>query len=222
MLTRITDWKILCVYIHVYQITKNWGPGRYNSLCHADNRRYFSGLSLMWNQREAHMFYLVREVGKVGHVLAEKWLICWEMINFTMINEFKYGQTWKILPSPLNLSLYNPFKFKIAGQTFNSLKQFLFSEFVNGNGSLFTSSVISFIAERPAAVMLSSPDNKAFLWLNFNSDNIIYRELSERFLYVNDWLYCFYIQVTWLFITVSTALGILWDSNSLNFNVVVP
>ena len=36
MLTRITDWKILCVHIHVYQITKNWGPGPYNSLNHAD------------------------------------------------------------------------------------------------------------------------------------------------------------------------------------------
>ena len=27
-----------------------------------------------------------------------------------MINEFKYGQTWKIWPSPLSLSLCNPFK----------------------------------------------------------------------------------------------------------------
>ena len=26
-----------------------------------------------------------------------------------MINEFKYGQTRKICPSPLSLSLYNPF-----------------------------------------------------------------------------------------------------------------
>ena len=70
-LTRITDRKIPCVYIHVYQ-TKNWGPGPYNSLRHADNRRYFSGLSLTRNRREAHMFYLVRKVGKFGHVLAEK------------------------------------------------------------------------------------------------------------------------------------------------------
>ena len=103
MLTRITDRKIPCVYIHVYRITKNWGPGPYNSLRHADNRRYFSGLSLTRNRREAHMFYLAREVGKFGHVLAEK------KSNFTMINEFKYGQTWKIWPSPLSLSLYNPF-----------------------------------------------------------------------------------------------------------------
>ena len=44
MLTRIADWKIPCVYIYVYRITKNWGPGPYNSLRHADNRRYFSGL----------------------------------------------------------------------------------------------------------------------------------------------------------------------------------
>ena len=29
------------VYIQVYQITKHWRPGPYNSLCHADNRRYF-------------------------------------------------------------------------------------------------------------------------------------------------------------------------------------
>ena len=45
---------------------------------------------------------LDKGVGKFGHVLAEK--------NFIMINKFKYGQTWKIWPSPLSLSLYNPFK----------------------------------------------------------------------------------------------------------------
>ena len=72
MLTRITDGKILCVYIHVYWITKNRGNGLYNSLLDTDHRRYFLGLSLMQNQREAHMFYLAREVGKSGHVLAEK------------------------------------------------------------------------------------------------------------------------------------------------------
>ena len=27
-----------------------------------------------------------------------------------MINELKYGQTWKIWPSPLSLSLYSTFK----------------------------------------------------------------------------------------------------------------
>ena len=58
--------------MHVYDIIKNWEPGPYNSLCHANNRRYFSGLSLMRNQREAHMFSLAMEMGKFGHVLAEK------------------------------------------------------------------------------------------------------------------------------------------------------
>ena len=42
MLTRITKCKILCVYIHVYRVIKNRGPGLYNSLRHADNRRYFA------------------------------------------------------------------------------------------------------------------------------------------------------------------------------------
>ena len=28
-----------------------------------------------------------------------------------MINEFRYGQTWKIRPSPLSLSLYSTFKY---------------------------------------------------------------------------------------------------------------
>ena len=49
-LTRITDQKIPCVYIYVYQIVKNWGPGPYNSLCHVNNRRYFPGLALAQNQ----------------------------------------------------------------------------------------------------------------------------------------------------------------------------
>ena len=66
MLTRIK--------IHVYQI-KNWGPGPYNSLCHADNRKYFLGLSLTQNRREAHMFYLVKEEGKI-------WTCsCWEKVT---------------------------------------------------------------------------------------------------------------------------------------------
>ena len=30
--------------------------------------------------------------------------------NFIMINEFRYGQTWKFSPSPLSLSLYSTFK----------------------------------------------------------------------------------------------------------------
>ena len=63
MLTRITDRKIPCVYIHVCQVIRNQGPGPYNSLRQADNRKYFR-VSLMQSQREAHMVYLTREVGK--------------------------------------------------------------------------------------------------------------------------------------------------------------
>ena len=46
VLTKITGRKILCEYIHVYQIIKTPGLGPYNSLLHADNRKYFSGFSL--------------------------------------------------------------------------------------------------------------------------------------------------------------------------------
>ena len=43
----------------------------------------------MQNWREAHMFYLAREVGKIWRCS------CWEKGNFIMINKFKYCQTWK-------------------------------------------------------------------------------------------------------------------------------
>ena len=39
------------MYIHVYQIMKNQGPGPYNSLHHTDNSKYFSDLSLNRNPR---------------------------------------------------------------------------------------------------------------------------------------------------------------------------
>ena len=65
ILTRSTDWKTPCLYIHLYQIIKNRGPGPYNSLRYADNRKYFSGCPLSQNRREAHMIYMVREVGKI-------------------------------------------------------------------------------------------------------------------------------------------------------------
>ena len=71
MPTRITDRKIPYVYIPVYEIIKNWGPGPYNSLHYADNRKYFSVFSLTQNWRDAHIFYLAKEKGKLGHVLAE-------------------------------------------------------------------------------------------------------------------------------------------------------
>ena len=104
ILTRIADWKITCVYTYVFLVIKNRGPGLYNSLCHTDNRKCFFGLSLMKNWREAHMFYLVREVGKICRGSLKG--------KFIIINEFKYGQTWKIWPFPLSLSLYSTFKNK--------------------------------------------------------------------------------------------------------------
>ena len=115
MLTRITDWKISCAYIHVYWITKNWGPGPNNSLRHADNRGYFSGLSLTRNQREAHVL--------LGEGSGEIWTCsCWEKGNFIIINEFKYGQTWKIWPSPLSLSLYSTLTFLFSVCDVNNKK----------------------------------------------------------------------------------------------------
>ena len=104
---------IQCVYIHVYQIIKNWGPGPYNSVRHANNRKYFSGLSLTRNRGEAHMFYLARKVGKIWRCF------CWDKGNFIMINDFKYGETWTFWPSPLSLSLYS---------TFNTLNKFCHSK----------------------------------------------------------------------------------------------
>ena len=105
MLTRITDLKIPCVYIHVYQITKHCGPGPYSSLRHADNRRCFSGLSLSnARSKESACVLLCEGSGKICICS------CWEKGNFIMINEFKYGQTWKIWPSPFSLSLYSTFK----------------------------------------------------------------------------------------------------------------
>ena len=109
MLTRITAQKIMCVYI----------------LCvYIDSTRYFLGLSLMRNQREKHII--------LGERLGKIWICsCWEKGNFIMINEFKYGQTWKIWPSPFSVSLYSSFKVKIfeifecLGQNLlNSLCQF--------------------------------------------------------------------------------------------------
>ena len=48
---------------------------------------------------------------KKGHVLlGEGSGKIWKKDNFIMINEFKYGQTREICPSPLNVSLYETVK----------------------------------------------------------------------------------------------------------------
>ena len=99
----VTERKILCVYIHVYQIIENQGPGLYNFVHHPDNRKCLLGLSKMQNRKEAHMFHLAREVGRIWRCS------CWD--NFITINEFIYGQTWKIWPFLISLSLYSTFKF---------------------------------------------------------------------------------------------------------------
>ena len=91
ILTKITDQKIQCVYVHISQITKNWGPRLCNSLCHADNRKYFSGLSLMQNQREEHVLPGEGKGKNLEMLLLRK-------DNFIMINEFGYDQTWEFSP----------------------------------------------------------------------------------------------------------------------------
>ena len=157
MLTRITKWEIPCVYIHVYQITKNWGPGPYNSLRPADNRRYFSGLSLTRNQREAHVL-LGQGSGKI-------WTCsCWEKGNFVIINEFKYVQTWKIWSSPLSLSLYNPFNMIFLNPVKVSICR-----------SIKISVTLSFLDPdrgwRDGALTWNGckiPENKQFLKISFN------------------------------------------------------
>ena len=76
---------MLC--IHVYQIIKNLGPGLYHTTRLMD-RLHFSGFSITRNQREAQMFHLAAEVGKVYCFLAEKG-------NFNLISELKYGRSSK-------------------------------------------------------------------------------------------------------------------------------
>ena len=99
--TRTTGRKIQCVYIHVYQ-TKNWGPGPYNSLSHTDNGKYFSSLSNTKSKGSAHVSLGEGRGKNLDMLLLRKG-------NFIIINEFRYGQTWKIWPSPLSLSLYSTF-----------------------------------------------------------------------------------------------------------------
>ena len=43
------------MYIHFYQIIKNRGLGPYNFLRHADNRKYFYGLSIVKSKGSAHV-----------------------------------------------------------------------------------------------------------------------------------------------------------------------
>ena len=79
--------EIFGVYIHVHQIIKNGRPGPYNSLRHADNKKYFSGLFQTRSWREVHMFHLAREVGKVWRCS------CWENGSFILIVSSNMAKT---------------------------------------------------------------------------------------------------------------------------------
>ena len=79
------------VHIHVYQIIKNWGPGPYDSLRHADNRKYFLDPSLIWDPREVHMFHLTREKGKIRKFSYWQKGNSWSwLVNSTMVNPEKF------------------------------------------------------------------------------------------------------------------------------------
>ena len=60
------------MYIHVYEIIKNRGPGPFNSLRHADNKKYFSGLSLTLIEGKRTCFTWRGKWEKLGDVLAER------------------------------------------------------------------------------------------------------------------------------------------------------
>ena len=70
ILIRITNRKIPYVYTCAYHIIKNWGPVQYNSLCHANNRKFFLGLSLI---EVKHTCFTWRgKWEKFGDVFADK------------------------------------------------------------------------------------------------------------------------------------------------------
>ena len=129
MLTRITNEKILCEYIHVHQIKKNWGPGPCNSLCHADNREHFLGLSLMRNRREMHVL-LGEGSGKIWKCS------CSEKGYFIIVNEFKYGLKFG------HRNLVYLFKITLTSIPYISFKQNQFVlDFFSFRFTLFTASI---------------------------------------------------------------------------------
>ena len=59
------------MYIHVYQIIKNRGPGPHNSLHHPDNRKKILGLSLnMKSKGSAHVLLCKESRKNFGDALA--------------------------------------------------------------------------------------------------------------------------------------------------------
>ena len=80
--TTITDQKILCVY--------SWGPGPYNSLYQADNRKYFSGLSLTWIERKYTCSFGKSSEEKFGDIVAEKKVTLSWLLNSNMVKPEKF------------------------------------------------------------------------------------------------------------------------------------
>ena len=89
--------------VYIFKCTKSWEiQALVCKMLYVTIITYF-WVSLSRNQRKLQMFHLAKIVGKgFRHC-------CWEKCNFMLIYEFKYGETWKILPSPLCLPLYNTF-----------------------------------------------------------------------------------------------------------------
>ena len=88
-------------------MTKNRGPGPYNYLCHADNRKYISGLSLTQNWRKAHMFYWWGKWEIFWDVLAEKKVTLSWLLNSNMVK-----------PEKVSLYLVYHFTVPLRGEIF--------------------------------------------------------------------------------------------------------
>ena len=101
------------MYVHVYQITKNRGPGPCNSLRHADNRKYFSGLSLTRNRGKMCTCFTWRgKWEKFGDVLAEgKVTLLW-LMNSNMVKPEKFDHLHLVYHFTVPLSILSISKYK--------------------------------------------------------------------------------------------------------------
>ena len=78
------------MYIRVYQILKNRGPGPYNSLRHADNRKYFLGLSLTRMEGKCTCFTWEGKWEKFGNAIAQKKVTLYWLVNSDMVKPEKF------------------------------------------------------------------------------------------------------------------------------------
>ena len=79
ILTRITDWKIPCVYTHVYHIIKNREPGLYNYLHHTD-----TGLSM--NSMWSHLHVPTHPSIYLGMLLLHVQKFIWWVLHYPFKN----------------------------------------------------------------------------------------------------------------------------------------